>query len=61
MTYTEYPAKTLVCRNCGVEFEFEPGEQAFWKKQGWPDPVRCQDCRREVKQKRRQEEAQNGG
>ncbi len=43
--------KTLVCKECGKEFVFTAGEQAFYKEKGFEnDPVRCQSCRRAKKQ-----------
>ena len=45
--------KTLVCKDCGQEFIFSEGEQAFYKEKGFDnEPVRCQDCRRARKQQR---------
>ena len=39
--------KTLVCRDCGKEFLFTEGEQAFYKEKGFDnEPTRCVDCRR---------------
>jgi hypothetical protein len=39
--------KTLVCRDCGKEFVFTEGEQAFYKEKGFDnEPTRCVDCRR---------------
>lgn len=38
--------KTLVCRDCGREFTFTAGEQAFYAEKGFKnEPVRCKDCR----------------
>lgn len=45
--------KTLVCKDCGSEFIFTEGEQAFYAEKGFTnEPVRCQDCRRARKQQR---------
>ena len=39
--------RTLKCKDCGVDFIFTEGEQAFYKEKGFEnDPVRCLDCRR---------------
>lgn len=39
--------KTIVCRDCGKEFIFTEGEQAFYKEKGFDnEPVRCVECRR---------------
>lgn len=35
----------LVCKDCGKEFEFTVGEQKFYEKKGFPQPIRCKDCR----------------
>lgn len=38
--------KTLVCRDCGREFTFTAGEQAFYAEKGFKnEPTRCKDCR----------------
>jgi CxxC-x17-CxxC domain-containing protein len=40
-----YEDKTLVCRDCGNEFVFTSGEQAFYAERGFQnEPVRCKDC-----------------
>lgn len=46
--------KTLTCKDCGSEFTFTEGEQAFYKEKGFEnEPVRCPDCRRARKNQRR--------
>ena len=41
-----YEDKTLVCRDCGNEFVFTAGEQAFYSEKGFQnEPTRCKDCR----------------
>ena len=37
--------RTLTCRDCGQEFVFTEGEQAFYTSRGFSDPVRCPSCR----------------
>jgi CxxC-x17-CxxC domain-containing protein len=37
--------KTLVCRDCGREFMFTAGEQAFYAERGFVPPTRCVTCR----------------
>lgn len=38
--------KTLVCRDCGVEFIFTAGEQGFYLEKGLlNEPQRCPTCR----------------
>ena len=45
--------KTLVCKDCGAEFVFTEGEQAFYKEKGFEnEPQRCPDCRKAKKQAR---------
>lgn len=45
------PDKTLICKDCGKEFIFTEGEQAFYKEKGLEnEPQRCADCRRARKQ-----------
>ncbi|MDD2374839.1 MAG: hypothetical protein PWP10_2542 [Clostridiales bacterium] len=47
------PDKTINCRDCGAEFIFSEGEQAFYQEKGFAnEPVRCPDCRRARKQQR---------
>ena len=39
--------KTLTCKDCGAEFVFTEGEQAFYAEKGFEnDPVRCPECRK---------------
>ena len=48
------PDKMLICKDCGVEYAFTEGEQAFYKEKGFEnEPVRCPDCRRARKNARR--------
>lgn len=50
------PDKTMKCRDCGADFAFTEGEQAFYQEKGFSnEPQRCPDCRRARKQQR------NGG
>ena len=38
--------KTLVCKDCGAEFVFTAGEQAFYAEKGFTnEPKRCKACR----------------
>ena len=42
----EFQDKVLVCRECGKEFLFSSGEQAFYAEKGFQhQPTRCRDCR----------------
>ena len=41
-----YQDKTLVCKDCGKEFTFTAGEQAFYAERGFEnEPQRCKPCR----------------
>ena len=43
---TMYEDKTLVGRECGAEFVFTAGEQAFYAEKGFQnEPSRCKACR----------------
>jgi DNA-directed RNA polymerase subunit RPC12/RpoP len=45
--------KTLVCKDCGAEFVFTEGEQAFYAEKGFEnEPTRCPECRKSRKQRR---------
>lgn len=47
------PDKTLVCKDCGKEFVFTEGEQAFYKEKGFEnEPLRCPECRKARKEQR---------
>jgi len=53
------PDKKITCSDCGVEFPFSEGEQAFYAKQvdkrtgqAWVDPRRCKACRAARKQEK---------
>ena len=38
--------KSLVCRECGIDFLFTEGEQDFYQKRGLlNEPSRCAECR----------------
>lgn len=53
------PDKTIECRDCGDDFTFSEGEQAFYAEKGFTnDPVRCPSCRRA---KKAQREANSNG
>ena len=45
--------KTLVCSDCGNEFVFTEGEQAFYAEKGFTnEPKRSPECRKARKQQR---------
>jgi len=41
--------KLLICKDCKRKFNFLIGEQEFYGQKGYPDPVRCQECRNQKK------------
>ena len=44
--------KTIVCKDCGKDFIFTEGEQAFYKEKGFEnEPQRCPECRQKRKQR----------
>mgnify|MGYP000881352013 CR=1 FL=1 len=48
----DYQDKTLQCRECGAEFVFSAGEQAFYAEKGFTnEPARCPACRAQRKQR----------
>jgi len=51
--------KKLTCKTCGKEFVFTEGEQSFYADKGFPDPIRCPDCRRAKKEARKNGNAVN--
>ena len=47
----EYQDKTLKCKDCGADFIFSAGEQAFYAEKGFEnEPARCPSCRSARKQ-----------
>lgn len=48
----EFTDQTIKCADCGNEFVFSVGEQAFYKEKGLLNvPKRCKDCRNKRKEK----------
>ncbi|MBE3559561.1 MAG: zinc-ribbon domain containing protein [Ktedonobacteraceae bacterium] len=46
MSNEDYQDRILTCRDCGNEFVFTAGEQAFYASKGLTNaPARCPDCR----------------
>ncbi len=45
-----YEDKTLICRDCGQEFIFAAGEQAFYNDKNLSEPKRCRECRKARRQ-----------
>ena len=49
------PDKILTCKECGKEFTFTEGEQAFYAEKGFTnEPARCPECRKARKAARRE-------
>lgn len=49
----EFTDKTLTCVDCGNDFTFTAGEQAFYKEKGLDnEPKRCKECRDKKKAER---------
>ena len=47
--------KILTCKDCGKEFTFTEGEQAFYAEKGFTnEPARCPECRKARKVARRE-------
>ena len=44
--------RTLTCRDCGQEFNYTAGEQAFYQERGFSEPKRCPTCRSQRKAQR---------
>ncbi len=54
------PDKKLNCKDCGAEFLFTEGEQAFYQEKGFDnEPTRCTDCRRAHKNQKRSQVGYN--
>ena len=41
----QFSAKTLVCIDCGQDFQFTAGEAAFFWSKRLSEPRRCPECR----------------
>lgn len=56
----EYQDKTITCVDCGQEFTFTAGEQAFYAEKGFQnEPKRCSECRAKRKNERRNDRPVN--
>jgi hypothetical protein len=53
--------KTLVCRDCGIEFTFTSGEQEFYAERGFSEPMRCKPCRDARKAQKSDRRFENSG
>ncbi len=50
----EFEDKKITCQDCGKEFVFTAGEQAFYKEKGLENaPKRCKECRDKRKAERK--------
>lgn len=45
--------KMIQCKNCGRIFAFGDAQQEFFKERSWEPPVRCEECRKLAKQRRK--------
>lgn len=48
-----YADKTLKCADCGTEFVWTAGEQAFYAEKGLQEPKHCPKCRAARKEARK--------
>ena len=56
----EFQDKTIICQDCGNEFTFTAGEQAFYKEKGLTnEPKRCKECRDKRKASRQDKSVEN--
>ncbi len=53
--------RTVTCRDCGQEFTFTAGEQAFYQERGFSEPQRCPACRAARKAQRSASGYDSGG
>lgn len=44
--------RTLVCADCGAEFNFSAADQEFHSARGYQDPKRCPACRQSRRSQR---------
>lgn len=59
---SDYQDQTLTCVECGAEFTWSAGEQAFFHEKGFTDPPkRCKECRQANKERRGASSNQKGG
>ena len=53
MENNNYEDITITCKDCGTEFTFSAGEQAFYAEKGFTNqPARCPACRAARKHQR---------
>lgn len=44
--------RTISCRDCNNDFRFTAGQQNWYERKGFADPVRCASCRKLKKEYR---------
>ena len=45
--------KVIKCKDCARMFEFSDRQQAWFRENGWADPIRCSECIDKVKNRRK--------
>ena len=46
-------SKFIRCKDCKIKFEFDVNEQNFFTQKGWKNPSRCLRCRRNNRERRK--------
>lgn len=46
MEVPRFETKSIECCDCGITFDFDAGEQAYFWSKGLADPKRCPACRK---------------
>jgi CxxC-x17-CxxC domain-containing protein len=54
-----YEDKNLQCADCNNEFIFTAGEQEFFAEREFTEPKRCKECRKTLRQKKKQRRGGN--
>lgn len=44
--------RTIICVDCGKDFDFSDEDQALFARLRFPDPIRCRPCRDAAKRQR---------
>jgi len=60
-TNPQFQDHTLTCTDCGSQFIFSAGQQAFFREKGYSEPKQCSFCRQLKKQRRADEDKKRGG
>ncbi len=45
-------SKIIQCKDCTRVFGFSEEQQAWFRKRGWPDPIRCKRCIERARERR---------